>query len=252
MRILLTGGSGFVGRHLATALRSEHELIAPGREALDLSLSSSDWQLPSHVDAVIHAAARIDPSETMRQVNVEGTRSLCEWAVGAGARKMLFFSTGGVHGTGEYAATKRDAEGVVDAFRDRMSVITARLYFPYGPGQRGRFIPNLVRSISEGKVVTLRGEEGTRLSVIYIDDLVDATRRLLALESNVTLDVAPQETSVREIAMLIGELVGHMPHFEVVAPDRDYLADRAPLRELTGFTPTVGLREGLRRTVAAS
>ena len=60
MRILLTGGSGFIGRNLNEYLSREHEVLAPSHSKLDLSddLAVNAWFHDHTVDAVIHGAVR--------------------------------------------------------------------------------------------------------------------------------------------------------------------------------------------------
>ena len=61
MRVLITGGSGFVGQHVVQALKSQHELWMPTRKELDL-LETSPSELECdlfhyHIDAIVHLAA---------------------------------------------------------------------------------------------------------------------------------------------------------------------------------------------------
>src|SRR5574340_1274112 len=58
MKVLLTGGSGFIGRNLVAKLGEELEVLAPGRSELDLldPLSVRAWLARTPVDAVVHAA----------------------------------------------------------------------------------------------------------------------------------------------------------------------------------------------------
>jgi dTDP-4-dehydrorhamnose reductase len=60
MRILLTGGSGFIGRSLHEYLRQSHAVLAPSRSELDVSDPSAlDRRFSEHeVDAVVHGAHR--------------------------------------------------------------------------------------------------------------------------------------------------------------------------------------------------
>ena len=147
---LITGASGFVGRHLASALqqaldpwqlrlvgRSTDRLTANAgatRHAISAIDGNTDWSgLLQGVDVVVHAAARVhvlydtstDALALYRRTNTEGTLRLAQQAVAAGVRRMVFLSTIGIHGGGQdhpyqetdtpaphspYAQSKLDAE----------------------------------------------------------------------------------------------------------------------------------------------
>jgi len=112
MRIAITGGTGFVGRHLARALAARgHQvvLIARGHDHRDASIRSSPGFVSVNADvsdesalrralegcdAVAHCAGinREIGHQTYRSVHVEGTRNLVEAARAAGLRKVLFVS----------------------------------------------------------------------------------------------------------------------------------------------------------------
>lgn len=109
MRILLTGSSGWLGRHLAPRLRAAgHQVtgldVAPGPDT-DALGSVSDRALIDRLfakhrfDAVIHAAALHKPdiaryaTQAFIDVNVSGTLNLLDAAVAAGASRFVFTST---------------------------------------------------------------------------------------------------------------------------------------------------------------
>ena len=137
MRILVTGGHGFIGRALVPLLRARgHEVLAPrrGESGFPADLAAidgwADW--PDRLDAVAHlaalnpergdAAARDDAA--LMRANVAATKALAERAARSGARRFVLASTLLVHPFGpasiredsptapqnSYAASKLAAE----------------------------------------------------------------------------------------------------------------------------------------------
>lgn len=121
-RIMVTGGSGFVGRTLLERLHQEgYGLIAPSRTHLVQApvgvvnplvgglAADVDWSASLEGAAVvIHSAARVhvmndtaaDPLVEFRKANVEGTLSLARQAAAAGVRRFIFISSIKVNGEG--------------------------------------------------------------------------------------------------------------------------------------------------------
>jgi len=89
------------------------------------------------------------------------------------------------------------------------------------------------------------------MNPLYIDDVVRALLGVLELDESVALNVAGDEpVTVRELAELIGSVVGREPVFEEgegKVPG-DLVVDTSRLHELLDLRPLVSLEEGLRRT----
>ena len=116
MRVLVTGATGFVGRHVCQALigaghevsaavrRPDHPDIPPGASyhvVPDIGPETEWGKALSGIDAVVHLAARVhvidetlpDPLFEYCRVNADGTACLAKAAAGAGVRRFVFVST---------------------------------------------------------------------------------------------------------------------------------------------------------------
>jgi len=182
--VLVTGASGFIGRHLVPMLEREgwdvrcavRTASGLGNEVvIDSMDASTDWQAALEgIDAVIHLAARVhyrqeeNAAEIYRQVNVDGTLRLASSAAKAGVRHFIFISTVLVHGRsnqgrppfretdaltprGLYGMSKAAAEaGLKDiAEGTSMAITVIRPPLVYGAGAKGNFAL-LERAVASG------------------------------------------------------------------------------------------------------
>lgn len=172
--ILVTGASGFIGRHVAPVLvgggwavrRAMRQPIGYDDEVVIESLSgTTEWTSAlSGVDAVLHLAARVHRRndgrafDLYRDINVDGTLHLARCAAEAGVRKFIFVSTILVHGRsndgrapfserdiltprGSYGTSKAAAEaGLRELSRESgMQVTVIRPPLVYGAWAKGNF-----------------------------------------------------------------------------------------------------------------
>jgi nucleoside-diphosphate-sugar epimerase len=217
MKILLTGGCGYIGTVLTRSLLEDgHEVtvidaqwfgnhLAPHRSLKVLKLDTRDIDsIPlSGVDSVVHLAnIANDPGVELNptlswEVNVLATQQLADRAVRAGVKQFLFASSGSVYGVKDelqvtedltlvplsaYNKTKMVAERVVLSYAGPMQVHCIRPATVCGYSPRMRFdvsVNMLTWQALKNRKITVFGGTQTRPN-IHIDDMVDVYRHFLA------------------------------------------------------------------------
>ncbi|WP_448594476.1 NAD-dependent epimerase/dehydratase family protein [Thermoflexus hugenholtzii] len=206
MRVLITGGAGFFGFHMANKLIQhghevrlldiadyiEEDYIGPvefhkgdvrDRKAVDRVMRG--------VDAVIHAAAALPlwPRREIFSVNVEGTQTVLESAQAHGVPRVVFISSTAVYGiprkhpireddplqgVGPYGESKIHAERICQSFRERgLTVTVIRPKTFIGPGRLGVF-QILFDWVERGKPIPIIGSGRNRYQLLDVDDLTEA------------------------------------------------------------------------------
>ena len=210
MRILVTGGSGFVGRFVCEDLLGRgHEVVASIRSPaaarrLPAGVSGihvaplgpdTEWRPALRdVQAVVHLAGlahvlRGAPDEAYDLANTQGTVRLARQASDAGVRRFVFVSTVKGHGEGSpgraleasdpvhpgdaYAASKARAEEALLAQHGRggMSVAIVRPPLVYGPGVKANF-RRMMEMVARGVPLPL-GSVRNRRSLVSVWNLCD-------------------------------------------------------------------------------
>lgn len=230
MKILITGGTGFIGSQLALRCLAQHDqVVVLGRENTDAEKqnrarieskgatmvfgSVTDKALLADVtqgiDIVFHLAAAQHeaniPDQVFHDVNVTGTRNLLEACIAAGVKRFIYGSTIGVYGcptepvnefspcepVNIYGKTKLAAETAVLAYKDRIPLVVIRISETYGPGDRR--LLKLFRAITKKAFIKI-GSGKNLHQLIYIDDLITGM-----------LKAATSEKALGEIILLVGD-----------------------------------------------
>lgn len=214
---IVTGASGFVGRHVLATLGQgvgarglyRKELAAWDFESLRSALEAAEGVV--HAASVVHQPST--PAEEYSRFNVEGTRSLVEAARAAGVRRFVFISSIKVHGEApgsvidettavaaeaHYARTKAEAEALVLAATD-LSPIVLRLCPVYGRGDKGN-VRAMIRAISRRRFL-VPGDGSTRKSIVHVSTVSDVVRAAAASRATGVFVVADRHApSIRELA----------------------------------------------------
>ena len=160
-----------------------------------------------------------------------------------------------------YQATKFLGEQYAKIFSDRLSIVTARLFNCYGPGDvPGKYrsvVPNFVASALRDEPIRVHGEGTDTRDYTYVDDVVEGLLQcaLAARAPGRTYDIGSGvETSVSSLATMIRSLCGSKSPI-VSAPKREWdfvrrrRADTRTVREDLGWDAKVGLKFGLAETI---
>ncbi len=237
------------------------------------------------VDAVLHFASPASPIDYLRmpietlKVGSLGTLHTLGLAREKNARYLLA-STSEAYGDpqvhpqpetywghvipvgprGVYDEAKRFAEAMTMAYRRSRGVDTAivRIFNTHGPRMRpedGRAVPTFIRQALRDEPLTVSGDGSQTRSIQYVDDFVEGCLRLLGSTLAGPVNIgSPHEISMLELAELVRDVVGTSSPIELVPRPEDDPTVRRPditlARTELGWTPTVDLADGLRRTVA--
>ncbi len=239
----ITGGTGFVGSHVAVALRKAGHVVRclarPGSDTAflqsigaevvpgDLTDAESLKKAMTGVDVVIHSAAKVGdwgPVDEYRKVNVEGLRFLLEAAKASKLQAFVHVSSLGVyearhhHGTDEgeplpashidgYTQSKVEAETLALEYHRThgVPVTIVRPGFIYGPRDRS-VLPRIVERLRKKSIIYIaRGQYA--LNTTFVGNLVDAI--LLAAQNPKALGEVFNITD--------GEFVSKRKFFEAIA-----------------------------------
>lgn len=178
MNIIVTGGEGFIGKHLVKKLNElEHRvLVLDKKSGVDITTS-----LILNGDALVHLAAihnvqytNQHPKETF-DTNVYGTYNLLK---NSDVKKFVFVSSSVVYekNSSVYAMTKHLGEEMVK--HSGLDYVILRLFNVYGPGCSG-LISNLIKARDTQTPLRLYGDGEQTRDFIHVDDVCNAVIKSL-------------------------------------------------------------------------
>lgn len=218
-RVLVSGGSGFIGRHVVTDLQRAGarvrvvDLKAHPDPSIDIVLGDIaeapvlERAFDGGFDSVVHLAAvtsvlrSLEHPRLTYRTNVAGTQEVLEAARAAGVRSLAFASTNAVTGPMEatrivesatlrpltpYGATKAAAEMLMSAYTASYGVrcTSLRLTNVYGPGMQAKdsIVARLMRAIRLGGTFEIYGDGRQVRDYVHVSDVVAAIELALTRE----------------------------------------------------------------------
>jgi dihydroflavonol-4-reductase len=322
MKLLVTGGTGFIGSHLAEQGRrcgaevvvlglsdrpeeqaNTDRLRARGVEVLPGSITDAELcrRAVQGVTHIFHLAVAMreggKSDEFFESVNLDGTRRLMEAARDQGVQRFVYCSTIGIYGHRAPGITREDSPLRPGNIYERTKVSAERLVREFGRatqlpyailrpadvyGPRDQRLLKLFKGVSRGRF-PLFGSGSGRRHMVYVDDVVSAFFLALEREEALGADLivaGPQPCTLRELieeirlatgsarygfrlplAPMLGvaavvEDVARVLHVDPPIYRRrmdffwsDSEFDTTRARQVLGWEPKVGLRDGIGRTL---
>ncbi len=277
MNVLVTGGSGFLGTHVRSFFSADDLSRRSGHNVLNLQ----DAGLAGEYDVVIHLAAHLDKSpEGAGQVfltNVEGTvnilRQVKENAV------FIFASTKDVYGrfadnyetvpescptlyAGQSALewSKLIAERYIEYYAHRRNFRScifrsSTVYAPASVGNIPNFPGHYADAINKGEGIALPGGGTPRRDLLHVDDLSAACQAFVdsvIRHGLYNLGGGSANTlTLRELVSRLESVSGLQAVIDdgtsIPAPvPMNYVTDLALIEQELGWSPAIGLGEGLK------
>ncbi len=273
MRILLTGGHGFIGYHMAEALeeRDWDVLYFDRKSGLDVTDYNKVRDAAFNCDAIVNLAGVLGTHElnetgAIREavnVNIHGALNCLRAATKFGipmlqvAKPNLWLNT--------YSITKQASEDFSRLFVAELGarVWIVRWFNVYGPGQHygspQKLGPTAIVRALKGEPVPVFGDGNQTADHIYVKDAVDAALAIFDTDDvmGTPVDVGTGvETTVNDFVAMVLEETGSNSEVEFLpmrsgeAENAVVKADIEVLRDFVGWSPKYSLEDGLEETVA--
>jgi nucleoside-diphosphate-sugar epimerase len=288
LNVLVTGASGFIGKHTVARLRelgnepmqfdrhAPTDLLGDVRDAVAVS------EAVALCDGVIHVAGVLGTSETISnpspavETNIMGSLNVFQ-ACRQYQKRCVYITVGNYWMHNSYSISKTTAENLAWMFNKEhgTEIAVVRALNAYGEGQKAapvrKIMPNFVLPALRGEPLTIYGDGTQIMDMVYVKDVADILVRALTVNhgqyiytpervgnNGVKFEAGTgRPTTVNEIAQIVLDAVGggtveHVPMRGGEPEHSVVLGNPETLAPLypEGRSSLTSLEEGVRRTVA--
>ena len=289
MKILITGGAGFIGHHLANRLSEHHAVVVYDSlyrgdstrlnsniefikgDVTDftyLSKASRDVDVIYHLAAISRVLESVKHPRLCFDTNVIGTFNVVEVAREHGC-KIIYTSSREVYGDAQYlpvgeehplnpknpyGASKLAAEIMIRAMAATydMHYVIVRLANVYGKGDFSRVVPTFLQNIKEGKNLMIYGSSSKIIDFIHVNDVVEAMTACLDGNGKILNIGSGVGTTLKELAdIFISFNTSSKAQIVEGNPNEvdHYIANISTTKKYINFKPSIKLENGIRELV---
>jgi nucleoside-diphosphate-sugar epimerase len=295
MRLFVTGGTGFIGTHVVHQLvHDKHELLllCLEGESIPSALNSKSihhiirgnlgdietWKQELEQfrpQVTVHMAWAGIPNYDSRTstMNLIHGLKLITMLAEIGCEKVL--CTGSCWEYGQKSGALREDSivrpsnvftaakhslhlmGREIALEKNMKFIWTRLFYVYGPGQKGHsLIPHIITAIQSGKKPNIKTPH-SRNDFVYVEDVATAISTLISKNPNqVVYNIGSgYSTEILDIINMVYRFYGHKEKCVLSnnepsnAASVDFWADLTRIKEDVGWEPAFSIEEGIKKTI---
>lgn len=288
-KILITGSSGFLGKHLINSIQNSEEIIGWSNNIQQIKLknfkhrkvdlTSKDISIKSKISSIIHLAAISDvkycdsyPS-FCSNVNILGTKKMLEICRKKDAN-FIFASTSHVYGKPRknpiceteptrpnsiYASTKIAGENLCELYAKTygLNISVLRFFSIYGPNlPKHNVIFNIINQYQNNSVIKI-GNLKPKRDFLFIDDAIEAVKLINEKQKGFEIFNIGSEKSF-SIETVCNEIEKIMKKNMKINIDKNKIrqndipeirSNNKKIRKMLGWKPKFNLNEGLRKTI---
>jgi len=214
LRVLIVGGSGFIGRHVAGRLDTQgHAVVAPSRRTLDL-VRDDEAQMREALagfDVVVNCAG-VARGATISRLHGGGTIALIRAAAATGVKRFVHVSALGVTNRGDtiYQRSKAAAEDFLESFDPAGARLDWRVLRPSVVIGRGGASFDLQLALAALPVIPSVGAGLWRIQPVHVDDLAELVARLVegAAGPRKIDVVGPAPITTNDLSLILRDWLG--------------------------------------------